>query len=289
MKTLKIVLFIFLAFLSHAHAQAQPLLLPSGIAVDPAPPLDLTFQVVPSYDPDEEVLAGWAGDKLLYFVTVEKLPPGWLTPDNYFKGLVSDLRASGRHVEARRSGKYKGTSTLSGQFLELRHKSGSQAAGVSQAAHFLTDGKVAFIAFATLMDKSAEDRMLEETTLLFKSAFLPTGESAQAAKTKSESAYVGSWQWTGADPNGNPAATAMILKEDLSFSTEVKIQGVVIFKAVGAWSVYGRKLVWTYIQSQPPLPVDKKEDEDEIISLDHDRLVLRSKLSGKEREFLRQR
>jgi hypothetical protein len=287
MKLLQIVPFIFLAVLS--QAQAQSLVLPGGIAVDPAPPLDLTFQVVPSYDPDEKVLAGWAGDKLLYLVTMERLPPGWINPDKYFQGLVSDLRASGRNVEAARSGKYKGSSTLSGQFLELRHKSVSQAAGVSQAAHFLTDGKVAFIAFATLMDKSAEDRMLEETTLLFKSAFLPTGESAQVAKARSESSYVGSWQWSGAAPNGNPAAAAMILKEDLSFSTQVKMQGVVVFNAVGVWSVSGRKLLWTYMRSEPPLPDDKKEDEDEIVSLDRDRLVLRSKLSGKEREFLRQR
>jgi hypothetical protein len=287
MKILRIARFILLALFS--QAQAQPLVLPSGIAVDPAPPLELTFQVVPSFDPHEKVLAGWEGDKLLYLVTMEKLPAGWLNPDKYFQALVSDLRASGRSVESTRSGKYKGTSTLSGQFIMLRHKSASQAAGVSQAAHFLTDGKVAFIAFATLMDESAEDRMLEETTFLFKSAFLPTGESVLAAKATSETPYVGTWQWSGAAPNGNPAAASMILKEDLTFSTEVKSQGVVVFNAAGVWSVSGRTLFWTYIQSQPPLPADKKEDEDEIVSLDRDRLVLRSKLAGKEREFLRQR
>lgn len=286
MKLLQIVLFIFFAFLS--PAQAQSLVLPGGIAVDPAPPLDLTYQVVPGYDPIEKVLAGWEGDTLLYYVTTQKLPAGWLNPDKYFQALVRDLRAAGRKVEAVKSEKYSGASTLSGQFLHFRLQSASQATGVSQAAHFLTDGKVAFLAFATLVDKSAEERMLEETTLLFKSAFVST-EPAPPAQAKAESPYVGSWQWSGAAPNGTPVAAAMILKEDLTFSTQVKSQGAVVFNAAGAWSVLGRGLFWTYMDSQPPLPADKKEDEDEIVSLDGDRLLLRSKLSGQEREFLRQK
>jgi hypothetical protein len=287
MKLLRIVLFILFALVS--QAQAQSFVLPGGIAVDPSPPLDVTYQIVPSYDPDEKVLAGWEGDKLLYFVTVEKLPAGWLNPDKYFQGLVNDLRAAGRIVETAKSGKYKSTSTLSGQSLILRHRTASQAKGGSQAVHFLTDGKVAYIAFATLMDQSAEDRMLDETTLIFQSAVLASGLPAEAAKKTSESPYVGAWHWSGTAPNGNPAKAAMILKEDLSFSTEIKSQGALVFDAAGVWSVSGGRLFLTYMRSRPPLPADKKEDEDEIISLDGDRLVLRSKLSGKEREFLRQK
>lgn len=287
MKLLRIVLLTVVAFVS--QAQAQSLVLPAGIAVDPSPPLDVTFQVVPSYDPDEKVLAGWEGDKLLYFVTVDKMPAGWLNADQYFQGLVRDLRAAGRIVATAKSGKYKSTAALSGQFLLLRHRSASEAAAGSQAVHFLTDGKVAYLAFATLVDQGAEDRMLDESTLLFQSAFLPVGGSPQAAKKTSESAYVGTWRWSGTAPDGKPATAMMILKEDLSFSTEIKSQGVLVFNAAGVWSVSGGRLFSNIMRSQPPLPADKKEDEDEIVSLDGDRLVLRSKLSGKEREFLRQK
>jgi len=285
MKLLQKALSFFFVFLS--QAQAQSIALPGGITVDPPPALELTLQVVPSYDPEEKVLAAWEGEQLLYFITVGKLPPGWLNADQYLQGFVGELRAAGKNVETAKSGKYKGASTLSGQFLNIRFTSTSQTTGVSQALHFLTDGKVSFVAFATLVDERAEDRMLEESKSIFESATLSTGVSAEPARKTSETPYVGSWHWSGTAPNGAPASAVIVFKDDLSFSTEMKSQGVVVFHAVGVWAVSGRQLFWSYLRSQPPLPADKKEDEDEIVSLDGDRLVLRSKLSGKEREFVR--
>ena len=283
MKLLRRAAFIFIALIS--QAQAHGLVLQSGIAVDPDPSLDLTYQVLPDHDPVEKVIAGWMGDKLQYFVLVERLPAGLLDHHKYFQGLISDLRAASLSVETTRSGKYKAVSSLMGQYLQIQLKSSSQAAPSIQVVHFITDRKVAFVAIATLIDKSSADRMLEETKLLFQSASLPTTAPTNTGWVRSESPYVGTWKWSGAAPSGSPAIATMTLKDDLSFSSELTIGGRTVFRGVGVWSISGQRLLWTYLRSEPPLPADKREDEDEIVVFDRDRLVLRSKLSGKEREF----
>jgi hypothetical protein len=286
MKLLRRAAFILIALISQTPAHG--LVLPSGIAVDPDPSLDLTYQVVPDYDPVEKVIAGWMGDKLLYFVYVERLPAGWLDHDKYFQGLIRDLRAAGRSVETTKSGKYKAVSSLTGEYLQIQSKPSPQAAPSSQVVHFITDRKLAFVAFATLLDKGSADRMLEETKLLFQSASLQTIAPTNIGSVRSESPYVGTWKWSGAAPSGIPAIATMTLKDDLSFSSELTIGGRIVFRGVGVWSISGQRLLWTYLRSEPPLPADKREDEDETVTFDRGRLVLRSKLSGKEREFLHQ-
>ena len=130
--------------------------------------------------------------------------------------------------------------------------------------------------------------MLEETTLLFQSASLSTGVGNKTPSAKAETPYVGAWKWIGTAPNGRPAVSIMTLKDDLSFSTSLTIEDKLVFTAVGVWSVSGQRIYWKYLRSDPQLPAEKREDEDDIIALDTGRLVLRSKLSGKERVFLLQ-
>lgn len=290
MKLLRRAAFILMALMS--QAQAQGLVLPGGLAVDPARSLDLTYQVIPDYDPNEKVIAGWAGDKLQYFVTVEKLPAGWLDADKYFQAFLRDMRAADRSVDTGRSGKYKAASSLSGQYLEVLSRSSPQAAPTTQAVHFITDGKLAFLGIASLTKNGTADRMLEETRLLFQSSSLPGAAPAPTAPVapvvKAESPYVGSWKWSGTAPNGRPAVSRMSLRNDLSFSTDLTVDGKVVFRATGVWSVSGKRVLWVYLRSEPALPQDKRQDEDEIVSLDKGRLVLRSRLSGKDREFLQQ-
>ena len=114
MKLLRSAVLVLSAFLS--QAQAQNLILPGGLAVDPDSSLDLTYQVIADYDPVQKVIAGWTGDKLKYFVSVEKLPSGWTDHNKYFQGLLRDLRAAGRSVETVRSGSYTASTSLSGQY-----------------------------------------------------------------------------------------------------------------------------------------------------------------------------
>jgi hypothetical protein len=55
----------------------------------------------------------------------------------------------------------------------------------------------------------------------------------------------------------------------------------------GTWSVAGRTLTWRYEASTLAQAPAGTIDTDEIVSVDRSKLVLLSKLSGKQNEFLR--
>jgi hypothetical protein len=247
----------------------------------------LTYQVVPAFDEHEKVLAGWEGEKLRYMVVVEKLPPQWRDADQYFQGFIADLQATGRAVRTARSGSYRSTSGMSGRYLELRHGPARGATPVMQTLHFITDGKQAFLGVATAVDLNAADRTLAETQLLFQSASV-AADASQADRQRAESAFIGDWASSATAPDGRSVQCQLALKDDLSFTTVITIEGHVVFTGAGTWSVDGRSISWTYMRSVPPLPEDKREDHDEVVSIDDSRLVLLSGLSGVERVFLRQ-
>lgn len=279
-------IFFFSLIALSAQAQASTLAHPAGLAFEPDASLDLTYQVVPAFDENEKFIVGWAGTQLQYVIAVEKLPPEWVDADAYINGLLRDFLTSGRTVETHASGKYKTRSDMRVNYVEIHSKSQNQTEPTRQIAYFITNGKLSFLAVATLVNKAQAKRALEETKLLFTSAAVSTA-TQPLPRQFSETPYVGTWQWTGALPDGSASTAIVRLEENLNFRTEVTRAGALIFAANGVWSVSEKRLHWTYINSQPPLPDDKKEDEDEIIALTSDRLVLRSIQSGKETEFRR--
>jgi len=285
MKLILRVVFFFFAFCSRAHAES--LVLPAGIVLEPDPSLDISYQILQNFDEKEKVIAGWDGEKLQYSISTIKLPPGWPDYKKYFQGLTRDLSGSVSSLKAGRSGGYKTASSLSGHYLEVQFKFSAKAEFSTQIYHFITDGKKSVVAIATLVDKGAQDRMLEDSKLLFQSAFWYTGAPLPDVE-KSETPYVGTWKWSGAAPNGAPAVSLVTLKDDLTFTSNLTVAGKLVFSSVGYWAVSGKQLLWTYSRSQPELPEDKRKDEDDIVSLNNGHLILHSKLSGENREFIKQ-
>lgn len=277
-----------LALLMAQQTQAQSLVLLGGLGMTPDASLDLTYQVVKELDEKEKVIAAWSGDKLLYTVSSERLPAGWTDPDDYFKGLMRDLRGTGRSLTVGRSGSYKTGSALTGNFQEYQLKEATQPAAVTLVAHFLTDGTTTFLSIATLIDPTAADQMLKDSQLLFQTATLVTGDAAPAAEPKAEAPYFGTWTAQATAPNGKPAHAVVVLKEDGTFSADITIGDKPSLRGVGAWWVSGKRLIWNYTGSAPELPVAARKDEDDIVSFEGNRLLLRSVLSGKEREYIRQ-
>jgi hypothetical protein len=286
MKTLRCA-GLLLTLLFAGSIQAESFALPSGLSLEPDSSLDLTYQVIPAYDETEKVVAGWSGDELLYFLTSEKLPSGWLDPSKYFAGLIRDLRDAGLAVDVGRRGEFEAQSGLGGTFMEITHSSAAQAPATIQVAHFLTDGKVAFIAFATLVEQTGADRMLKETTSLLGSAAISTASPPVPPAKSNEHPFFGVWQSNSAAPDGKPITTVLNLKDDLTFFVEVSTRDSRTFSAVGGWSVSNHRISWTYIRSNPTLPDDEKSSEEEIVSHSDDLLVLRSMATGMQREFVR--
>ena len=75
----------------------------------------------------------------------------------------------------------------------------------------------------------------------------------------------------------------------MRFSGSATVDGKPFMAYSGTWSVSGKTLTWRYESNTGPVPVPGTTDEDEIVSVSADKLVLRSKLSNKQQEFLRQR
>ncbi len=277
-----------LALLMAQQIQAQSLVLLGGLGMTPDASLDLTYQVVKELDEKEKVVAAWSGDKLLYTVSSERLPAGWTDPDAYFKGLMRDLRSTGRTVTTGRSGTYTTGSPLTGHYLEYRLKDAAQPEEATMVAHFLTDGSTAFLSIATLIDAGAADQMLNDTQRLFKTASVVTGAAVPPAEPRAEAPYVGTWTMTSAAADDKTTTAVIALREDGSFSVDARMRGKPVFRGVGAWWVAGNRLVWNYTGSTPELPVAQRKEEDDIVRLEGNRLRLRAVPSGQERELVRE-
>lgn len=166
---------------------SSALVLPDGLALDPPESIDLTQQVVPSVNQQKQVLAAWDGDTLRYLITVEKLPSDAPQPQAYFYQLVADLRAADTVVETGKRGEYQSVSGWRGNYLVLKSHARAQSRVDLTVAHYVTDGKVAFAAFARQIGATPVDQLIDETVSLFQTAHLgipevPAAEPASAGK-----------------------------------------------------------------------------------------------------------
>lgn len=158
------------------------LVLPEGLAVDPPESVDLTRQAIASAGDEKQVLAAWDGDTLRYFIHVERLASGPLDAPAYYSKLVSELRASGLNVEPDRRGDYPIGGGLLGSYLVVDTRPRADARLDRTVVHFITNGKVAFVAVARLTAALSADQLIEETVTLFKTARIVEPELPSAAK-----------------------------------------------------------------------------------------------------------
>jgi hypothetical protein len=269
-------------------ASSEPLDLGGGLTVEPPETLDLTLQVIPSYDPKKKVLAGWNGKTLQYFGTAQRLPPEWLSADKYLAGLVRDLRAASAHgaFTSGRTGSYKALGGLSGTYLEYSLVVRGQSKSTRQVVHFLTDSKTSFIAFVTLVDDTAKDEFLDESVAIFRTAAI--GGAAPTAASSDESRLFGKWVDDEKTPDGRAVVSHTELKSDLSFVSDVSVGGNIVLRCSGVWSLDGKVLTWNYLYSSPALPENARIDTDDIVSVDNQTLVTVSKRGGQRHQFRRE-
>lgn len=165
-------------------ATVQAVVLPEGLAVDPPESVDLTQQVITTTGDEKQVLAAWDGDTLRYFIRVEWLPSGPLDAPTYYSNLVSDLGASGLSVQPGRRGDYPIGGGLQGSYLVVDTRPKADARFDQTVVHFITNGKVAFVAVARLTAALNADQLIEETVALFKTARIAEPPSAVKPQSK---------------------------------------------------------------------------------------------------------
>ena len=100
---------------------------------------------------------------------------------------------------------------------------------------------------------------------------------------------VGKWSTSERGADGTVVATELTLTQTLRFSGTATVQGKEFWSYSGSWEVADGHLIWHYENSSRPLLDSAKTDIDDIISVDARKLVLASRLSGKQHVYLRSR
>ena len=121
---------------------------------------------------------------------------------------------------------------------------------------------------------------------LFLSASAPQLSYAQDQPVSAIS-LVGKWSASEKMANGVTMSNSLMLTQNMKFSGVATVQGAEFWNYSGTWELKGNQLIWHYENSSRPLPESAKIDVDDIVSVDASKLVLVSKLSGKQHEFTR--
>jgi hypothetical protein len=100
-------------------------------------------------------------------------------------------------------------------------------------------------------------------------------------------ALVGQWTTTEMHASGAMLSATVRLLQTMEFRGSASVNGKVTLQYAGTWALEGQTLRWLYTESSAPIPAIGQVDVDELVSVDQNRLVLRSTLSGKQQTFIR--
>lgn len=117
----------------------------------------------------------------------------------------------------------------------------------------------------------------------------PRAYAQSASPSFSPLVLVGRWSAADDHPTLGKVTTRVTIAQTLRFSGEAARGGEVFWRFAGTVQLAGRSLTWRYEDSTLPLNDAARTDTDDVLAADAERLVLRSRLSGKERVFARVR
>lgn len=115
---------------------------------------------------------------------------------------------------------------------------------------------------------------------------------AQSDRTiNSPLALVDVWTATAPFRDGTLMTTRVTLTQNQKFYGSATVNGKPVWTFSGRWDLRSEGstdvLTWTYEQSVPELPVESKIDRDDVIAVDGAKMILRSRLGGKDNVFTR--
>lgn len=292
-------LLVAAVFSGGAPAFAETFRLPEGLVLEAPDGLEITYQNVPAYDASRKVIVGWDNGKLLYLIDVTRLPQGANDATRYLERLLMDIGGNsvGQAVNVRSKGQYPAAGGLAGHYVDYRFVPIGSERAQHQVAHFLTDARVSFTVFVSVVDTAATARALKDSVALLKTAALTFPSQARAgaipeaapqpAVAPADMALVGRWSASRTLSDGLTVETLTELKSDHSFNGRGTFNGQVVVEYSGTWSSDGQHIDWNYQHSTPPLQERYRQDQDTIVSVDGRRLVVRSRESGVTRSLAR--
>lgn len=99
----------------------------------------------------------------------------------------------------------------------------------------------------------------------------------------------GTWYNSEQLPDGRTVSSRVTFAPDAHFTGILLVDGKIAWTFGGTWRVDSGLLHYHYEQSSLPMAEGKPDDTDEILSVDGEKLVLRSRLSGKTHVYQRAR
>jgi hypothetical protein len=116
---------------------------------------------------------------------------------------------------------------------------------------------------------------------------LPWLCTVAAAAEPTARLLLGRWRGTERAADGTTGEVEFEFRVTGRFDGSLRPDRQSEWRFAGDWSVRDRQLTWVYTGSSVPLAPELREDVDEIVSVDAQRLVLRSRRSGELRSFTR--
>lgn len=268
------------------YSEAQ--VVAEGLEIEMLETLDLMYQVVPDYDDKENVVTGWDGDRFLYLIEFNKLPPQWLNAQIWIDNFASDIRS------ASRSDAYQmidcGCQKSSGGFylcyiLISYILEGEQDRVVQLVCH-MSDRQNAYSAIATPVSERGRVKLAEEVLSILKTSRAPAS-NVVALNRMREERYFGAWRGDYTDEFDRVVTVEFRLMEDLTFVCKKVIADESDGVYAGIWSISKNVISWQYLYGRPAMQVDKSTEVDEIRSFTGDTLLLVSLISGRELKLSR--
>ena len=134
------------------------------------------------------------------------------------------------------------------------------------------------------------DRRRLLTTLLIGPLFAASSVPFAAEEARlSPIALVGRWSSSAQHPTGGEMSIVVTIAQTLRFTGAASVNGKPFWEYGGTVRIDGHRLVWHYEVSSIALPDAARTDIDDIVSLDAERLVLRSQRTGALRTLQRVR
>ncbi len=139
------------------------------LMVSPSGDMDVTFQVIEGFDPDEKLLVGWVGEDMDYAFVVDE-QPGGQKEGKHWKGIEKELMSSAdsKKLEVLNEGQY--TTDLG---LPVNYKIYSWLDGgeeYTQVFHLLKTEKVAYWVVVNPLDNARLMSILDDSIKILKTA-----------------------------------------------------------------------------------------------------------------------
>ena len=278
----KFKIFLLLVFFMFASSQvfSEPQVVADGLAIDLSETLDITYQIVPDYDDTEHVIAGWDEDEFQYFITFSKLPSGWLDPDVWIAGFTRDINAASERntFKVLEKGTYKSSGGYEVTYIKISFTPKGESEAQNQTAHFITDHKNSYLAFATPVSEAGINKLETEVVSILKTSHTPDSNIIHLIR-KNEDRYFGIWAGGYVDSSKRFVEVVFELKRDLTFARKEVIAGEKDGVYSGVWSISNNILSWTYLYGKPTTQGAKSVESDIVTSFTSDSLVLTSEVS----------